>query len=144
MTEIKQLKPHTLEAIEVACGRAERRVAGRMKVGEKDYSSRGAMRSHWYAMVWRWSEWKYPSQNTLPKGLDRASDRQASIYADAYVGDIMITHNYKGGVDAEGWLVVSAEEGKAAIVVVAVEVDGEDLWVVLPNGEKKWFPNPRA
>jgi hypothetical protein len=138
-------------ACDVAMGRAlsnpESRVF-RIVGAKKDLNSKenGA---HWYRMVLRNGKWEYVATERLPTGSFLASDRRATVYGDAYHGEITITHDRGSDVDLEANLLVEAGEHdgldltKSRLIACDVTKTRAGLEITLLDGSILKTTNPR-
>lgn len=93
----------------------------------------------WYRLVYRLGEWRYVSDERLPSGNFRASDRRAEVRGVVYPGEIVAQHPRGGRVD-EMFLV--EDDGGLRGLAWAVRRDGA-LCCTMTNGEFVVVPDPR-
>ena len=117
----------------------------RIRGGYKNLNARGNG-PWWYRMVYRGGSWTYFSDERLPMGTFRASDRCASVYGTVYAGELLAQHDKGGKVD--GVQLVRADPADPAdpYSLEGVEFSrGQDgsLSLTLPDGGKIVVPDPR-
>ena len=121
-------------------------IAYRFIAAKKDVSSSGRVRQLWYRM--RRSPgtdtWEYYAEERLPKGNYRASERQATVYGNLYIGDLVASHDHAKPIDRICLVYYNLEENKAKLhdCEFAI-VRGNLLLISLPDGSKITLPNPR-
>jgi hypothetical protein len=133
-------------ACDIAAGRAEAApdaTGTRITGSKKDLNAKGRG-PEWHRMVYRSGSWRYVSDERLPRGDFRASDRRATVYGEVYPGEIVAQHDRGCPLDS-AWLACGPDEdGK---VLVACDFrrrrDGK-LTFVLPDGSEVVTTNPRA
>jgi len=121
-------------------------IAYRFIAAKKDVSSSGRVRQLWYRM--RRSPgtdtWEYYAEGRLPKGNYYANERQATVYGNLYIGDLVATHDHAKPIDRICLVYYNLEENKAKLhdCEFAI-VRGNQLQISLPDGSKITLPNPR-
>lgn len=140
------------EALTLACGIARGEAegppdpVGRLIAATKDINARGRIREWWYRMRWEPATrgWAYITNERLPAGNFRAAERRATLYAEVYVGDLLVTHDRGGPIDPEALLVIKdGAKMRTVPCKVAKRRDG-NLSVTLPDGTTLVTPNPRS
>lgn len=143
----QETDPAIVLACAIARGEAEgpQEPCGEMIAAHKDANARGRIRSFYYRMRWNGSGWDYISNERIPVGGIRASERRVTVRAEVYVGDLLITHDRGGPVDDTARLVLGTTD-EDEVRYVACDVvrrrDGK-LSIKLPDGEPLIAPNPR-
>lgn len=142
--EAPKIDPLTQAACDIAAGRtpAGHNASGKSIVGaKKDLNSKGRG-LEWYRMVYR-GGWQYVSDEWLPSGSFRASDRRAEIYGDVYPGEIVVAHDRGKPVDL-AWLARTPSEASSGLIKINFRSrrDGQ-LVFTLPDGSEVVLPNPR-
>lgn len=149
-TEVKAaIEPQVQKACDIATGAvaADPASSGYRIVGaKKDLNCKGRG-PQWYRMVYRNGSWRYVSDNRLPAGSFRASDRRATVHGNVYFGEIIVGHDHAGPVD-EAFLVCNIDDADTGDDVLldlptpSVRRDGK-LSIELPDGRTLVLPNPR-
>jgi len=143
--ETTQLTERVTRAISIATGAvaADPSERGHTITGaKKDLNCKGRG-DEWYRMVLRNGRWQYVSDDRLPSGSFRASDRRASVSGDVYVGEIVVRHPRGGRVES-AWLVCDpGEDGKVLVGCGwGIRRDGQAS-VRLPDGQEVVVEDPR-
>lgn len=143
-----EIHPNVLKACEIACGRQVTAPDGsyRVKGAHKDYSARGSCRAHWFRMVLRGGQWTYVSDEYLPSGNFRASERHATVYGEVYEGELCVTHDRGKGVDSIAHLMTvdPSDDSLEMIDCKVVKSRDGNLRIHLPSGDVVVAPNPRG
>lgn len=140
------LEARIQEACDLAAGRtpADPSAEGHRIIGaEKDLNCKGRG-PQYYRMVYRDGSWQYVSDDRLPSGAFRASDRRAKVFGVVFVGEIVASHD-RGAQIGVAYLVVSPnpeEGGVLQKIGIKARRDGQ-LAFTLPDGSEIVTPNPR-
>lgn len=143
----------TRVACDVASGRAKPDMEAspvRVLAASKDLNCKGRGPIK-YRRVYRDGSWGWVSDEKLPRGSFRASERRAEVWGDAYPGDLVAC--YDAGVSSSGYeppkleriylLIGEDENGKTRRVdcEFAKRRDGQ-VSVTLPDGNKMVVASP--
>lgn len=144
MSEETTLETRIQTACDIASGKTPTDPAAsgaKIRGGYKDLNSKGSG-PEWYRMVYR-NGWTYVSEERLPNGSYRASDRRATVYGEVFPGEIVVGHNRGGPVDT-AWLISSPNEKGEVLNEIQFRKrrDGQ-LTFVLPDGTEVTLSNPR-
>jgi len=108
----------------------------------KDLSCKGRG-PWWYRMVYRNGGWTYFSDERLPMGTFRASERRATVHGEVYPGEIVVNHDKGGPVDIACLVCGPDEEGRVLEHVEFSKRRDGNLCFVLPDGSEVVLSNPR-
>lgn len=137
------------DPIQVACDIAAGRASAdpdaegaRIRGAHKDLNAKGRG-PEWYRMVYRGGSWQYVSDERLPSGTYRASDRRATVYGEVYPGEILADHDRGKPVD-QIWLAHARDaEGDALTECEFRRRRDGDLAITLPDGSEVVLSDPR-
>lgn len=135
----------TQAACDIAAGRvqADPAAIGASIIGaKKDLNCKGRG-PQWYRMVWRAGTWQYVSDERLPAGSFRASERRAEVHGEVFPGEIVVGHDRGGPVDS-AWLARERVDGKALVTITFAKRRDGNLAFTLPDGSIVVLSNPRA
>lgn len=111
-----------------------------------DYSSKGNMLNHWFRMVYRDGAWEYFAERKATAPTYGAASRNQKIKGTVRSGELVLKHNYKGGVTEIG-LASTGWEGRKSwedLQPCTFKASGRELVITMPDGSTVTAPNPRS